>query len=141
MSDSTLRRWLDGETKVPLAAEYRNIEKKPAKKRPPRVGDRERLGGFGILRYFTYIVSSWDVGAMKPDPRIFETALERAGCPPHEAVMIGDRLDNDVAPAKALGMKTVRVRQGFGSLQSPRSEAETPDFEIGSLSELPALFL
>ena len=78
---------------------------------------------------------------MKPDPRIFETALEKAGCPPHEAVMIGDRLDNDVAPAKALGMKTVRVRQGFGVLQSPRSEADTPDFEIGSLSELPALFL
>lgn len=104
-------------------------------------GLEKRLGGFGILRYFTHIVSSWDVGAMKPDPRIFETALEKAGCPPHEAVMIGDRLDNDVAPAKALGMKTVRVRQGFGVLQSPRSEADTPDFEIGSLSELPALFL
>lgn len=46
MSDSTLRRWLDGETKVPLAAEYRDIEKKPAKRRPPRAGDRARLDGF-----------------------------------------------------------------------------------------------
>ena len=51
MSDSTLRRWLDGETKIPLAAEYRDIETKPAKKRPPRVGDRERLDGF-LKLYF-----------------------------------------------------------------------------------------
>ena len=51
MSDSTLRRWLDGETKIPLAAEYRDIEKKPAKRRPPRAGDRARLDGF-LKLYF-----------------------------------------------------------------------------------------
>lgn len=103
-------------------------------------GFQKRLEDFGILSYFTYIASSWDVGAMKPDPRIFEYALALADCPPRETVMIGDRLDNDVAPAKKLGMKTVWIRQGFGRLQEPLGEEDTPDFAIDSLPELLTLF-
>ena len=102
-------------------------------------GLRERLCRFGILSYFSCIVSSWDVGVMKPDRRIFEIALERAGCLPEEALMIGDRLDNDIAPAKAVGMKTVWVRQGFGACQSPVSAADKPDFTVDRLADLPAL--
>lgn len=103
-------------------------------------GLRDRLGAFGILPYFTYVVSSWDAGVMKPDRRLFEIALRTADCRPEEAVMIGDRLDNDIAPAKALGMKTVWIRQGFGGLQEPLGGADTPDHTIHSLSELPAIF-
>ena len=33
--------------------------------------------------------------------------------PPEQACMIGDRIDNDIVPAKELGMKTIRVKQGF----------------------------
>ena len=55
---SPLRRWLDGETKVPLAAEYRNPEPRPAKKRPPRVGDRARLDGFLRLYFKCAVVIS-----------------------------------------------------------------------------------
>ena len=103
-------------------------------------GLKKRLEGFGILPYFTYLVSSWDVQVMKPDPRIFEYALRLAKCPPQQAVMIGDRLDNDVAPAKSVGMKTVWVRQGFGALQKPLSAAETADHSVGSLTELLKIF-
>ncbi|MCR5681040.1 MAG: HAD-IA family hydrolase [Clostridiales bacterium] len=102
-------------------------------------GLRKRLERFGILSYFTCIVSSWDVGVMKPEGRIFEIALDRAGCLPEEAVMIGDRLDNDIAPAKAVGMKTVWVRQGFGACQTPSSQADTPDYTVNCLADLPAL--
>ena len=103
-------------------------------------GLRERLDRFGILSYFTHIVSSWDVGAMKPQRRIFEIALQKASCRPEEAAMIGDRLDNDIAPAKALGMKTVWVRQGFGGLQEPIGDADTPDHTVSRLDELLDLF-
>ena len=51
--------------------------------------------------------------------------------------MIGDRLDNDVFPAKALGMRTVWVRQGFGALQTTISPAYRPDRTVDSLSALP----
>ena len=103
-------------------------------------GLQKRLKDFGILSYFTYVVSSWDVQVMKPDARIFEHALRLAACRPENAVMIGDRLDNDIVPAKSIGMKTVWIKQGFGRLQKPLSAAEIPDYSIESLSELLALF-
>lgn len=103
-------------------------------------GLRERLERFGILPYFTYVISSWDVQVMKPDIRIYEYALKTANCLPHEAVMIGDRLDNDIAPAKSVGMKTVWVKQGFGSIQTPLSAEDTPDYTIAHLSELLHIF-
>jgi FMN phosphatase YigB (HAD superfamily) len=49
-------------------------------------------------------------------------ALENAECKPENAVMIGDRLDNDIYPAKKLGFKTVHILRGFGRVQIPKSE-------------------
>ena len=53
--------------------------------------------------------------------------------------MISDRLDNDIAPAKALGMGTVWVKQGFGGLQTPLP-GETPDCAVEGLAELLGIF-
>ena len=50
--------------------------------------------------------------------------------------MVGDRLDNDVFPAKELGMKTAWVRQGMAVYQQPVREEEQPDFIIDNLSGL-----
>lgn len=91
-------------------------------------GLKERLEAFGLLKYFKYIISSWDLQIMKPDIRIFEYALDKANCTPQEACMIGDRLDNDILPAKSLGMKTVWIKQGFGALQKPLTKSEEPDY-------------
>ena len=103
-------------------------------------GLRERLESFGLLRFFTFIVSSWDVRVSNPDKRIFEYALQTADCPPECACMIGDRIDNDIAPAKAVGMETVWIRQGFGALQTPRNESEAPDHSISCLTDLLNIF-
>ena len=99
-------------------------------------GLKERLEAFGLLQYFKYIISSWDVQVMKPDVRIFEYALAKANCKPQNACMIGDRLDNDILPAKSLGMKTVWIKRGFGALQKPLSKSEEPDYTINKLSQL-----
>jgi len=103
-------------------------------------GLKERLQAFGLQKYFKYIISSWDVQLMKPDIRIFEHALDKANCRPQEACMIGDRLDNDILPAKALGMKTVWIKQGFGALQKPLSKSEESDYTINNLAELLKIF-
>ena len=103
-------------------------------------GLKKRLEDFGILQYFKYIISSWDVQVMKPDLRIFEYALDKANCIPEKACMIGDRLDNDILPAKSLEMKTVWIKQGFGALQEPSSQAEEPDYTIKKLTELLEIF-
>ena len=59
-----------------------------------------------------------------------------AGCGAQEAVMIGDRLDNDIFPAKKLGMKTIWIRQGFSIYQHPVSKEYEPDETVESLMEL-----
>ncbi|MDE6762471.1 MAG: HAD family hydrolase [Oscillospiraceae bacterium] len=76
------------------------------------------------------------VDLFTPDRRCFEYALAEVGCAPGEAVMIGDRLDNDISPAKSIGMKTVRIVQGLYSVQKAESGGLFADREINKLSEL-----
>lgn len=96
----------------------------------------ERLRQWGIAQYFSVVVSSWDCRAAKPDPRIFEFALERANCRPQEAMMVGDRLDNDIRPAKALGYQAAWIKNGFGGMQVPSSQDQKADLEIRTLTQL-----
>ena len=103
-------------------------------------GAEKRLEEMGIRRYFDVIVSSAEEGVAKPDPRIFNIALIRAGCTPEQAVMIGDRIDNDIVPAKQMGMKTVWIRQGVGRYWNIQGDSETPEYEVNSLSELLSIF-
>ena len=103
-------------------------------------GAEKRLEEMGIRRYFDVIVSSAEEGVAKPDPRIFNIALIRAGCTPEQAVMIGDRIDNDIVPAKQMGMKTVWIRQGVGRYWNIQGDSETPGYEVNNLSELLSLF-
>ncbi len=67
------------------------------------------LKKLGLWNCFSVHGISADVGYNKPDPGFFRWALAQAGCPPAEALMIGDRLDNDILPAKAAGMKTLHL--------------------------------
>ena len=99
-------------------------------------GTAQRLEKWGLLKYISLVLSSAEEGIAKPESEIFLRALSRAECEPCEAVMIGDRLDNDIYPAKKLGMKTVRVKQGFCAYQKPVDEAHTPDMTIDSLAEI-----
>ncbi len=104
------------------------------------LGTDERLKQYGILSYFDVIVASAEEGVSKPDRRIFELALERADCLPCEAVMIGDRLDNDIVPANAIGMKSVWIKQGLGQYYVVRSVEEKPDVTIDTLDKLLEIF-
>lgn len=103
-------------------------------------GAEKRLEGMGIRRYFDLIVTSAEEGVAKPDPGIFRIALNRAGCAPEQAVMIGDRIDNDIVPAKQMGMKTVWIKQGVGKYWNIQGDCETPEFEVDNLSELLSIF-
>lgn len=103
-------------------------------------GAVKRPEAMGIRRYFDVIASSAEEGVAKPDLRIFNIALTRAGCTPEHAVMIGDRIDNDIVPAKQLGMKTVWIKQGVGKYWNIQGDCETPEYEVNSLSELVSIF-
>ena len=50
--------------------------------------------------------------------------------------MVGDRLDNDIIPAKALGMKTVWIKNGLAKYQGAEFGKGIVDYQINKLSEL-----
>lgn len=102
-------------------------------------GTEDRLRAFDILKYIDLVVASAEEGVAKPDRRIFDIALERAGVKPEDVFMIGDRIDNDIVPAKKLGMKTMWIRQGFGGQWKIQSDDELPTFIADSLPELASI--
>lgn len=104
-------------------------------------GTAQRLEERGLLQYINLVVGSAEAGVRKPDPKIFELALMKAGCSPAAAAMVGDRIDNDIAPARALGMRAIHVRQGGSALQVPRSALETPTASVGGITEIAPLLI
>jgi HAD superfamily hydrolase (TIGR01549 family) len=100
-------------------------------------GTMARLTSYGWGDLIELCISSTEEKLTKPDPAIFRLALDRAGCRADEAVMVGDRLDNDITPAKSVGMATIRVLQGFAAVQSPRDDREAPDLTVNSIADVP----
>ena len=60
-----------------------------------------------IDELFSVIVDSACVGCSKPDPRIFQTALDALEVGPADAVFVGDSLPRDMAGARAMGMRHI----------------------------------
>lgn len=69
------------------------------------------LGQFGVWDLFDHVTTSEEVGHTKPNPRMFDTALEKAGgrVDPADALMIGDRYEHDVQGGKRAGLTTVAL--------------------------------
>jgi putative hydrolase of the HAD superfamily len=88
-----------------------------------------RLEQCGIARHFDSKGISATHGYRKPDVRLFLHACEALGMAPEECIIVGDRIDCDVVPARLLGMRTVRLRTGRHASQEPRSWGERPDAE------------
>jgi FMN phosphatase YigB (HAD superfamily) len=103
-------------------------------------GTEERLMRWGLMPFISICLSSAEAGLEKPDPAIFKLALRQAGCLASRAVMIGDRLDNDIRPARMLGWKTIRITQGLARFQTPRDSLDEPDLTVANLKLLAPIF-
>lgn len=97
-----------------------------------------RLDALGLLRHFAVREVSETLALAKPDPRFFAVLLAAAGATPADALMVGDRLDNDIIPAKRLGMRTLRVRHGSHAAVEPRGPDEAPDLTVDRPDQLAA---
>jgi putative hydrolase of the HAD superfamily len=62
-----------------------------------------------LNQYFDFILISAVFGASKPSPKIFEEALRHAGAGPHEAIHIGDSLEDDIHGAKRVGIDAILI--------------------------------
>ena len=64
----------------------------------------------------------------------------QSGCKPSQAVMIGDRLDNDIRPARLLSWKTIRIAQDFARFQSPRDSLDEADLTLANVKLVVPVF-
>lgn len=68
---------------------------------------QDKLQYCALAPFVDALIASEDVGVSKPDPRIFQVALERVGATADEAVMVGDSWANDIAGAARAGIRAV----------------------------------
>lgn len=87
----------------------------------------------GISPYLQGAISSADVGASKPDPRMFQAALDRAGIEAQHCVHIGDHIEDDINGANAVGMHSIWVN--LNNTQTV-DEGSEPGHQVHHLSEV-----
>ncbi len=78
----------------------------------------KKLKNASILGYFNQVVNSEMAGVKKPNPKIFELALQMARVTPDRCLMIGDSIEADILGAQAAGFKTLH----FNALNDPLHE-------------------
>jgi len=94
----------------------------------------------GIAPLLAAIVDSMVVGVRKPDPAIFSLALAALNCAPGAAAYVGDSYQQDIRPAKHLGLKAIWLRNDAMSAPLPPDFApDLADYEIRTLPELESL--
>ena len=98
---------------------------------------RTALERDGLVSFFEVWGVSEDLGLQKPDPELFLHALRTAGVEPSRAVMVGDRLDYDVRPARQAGMRTVWVLRGEAPDDPTHEQLDEAGVSIRDLTELP----
>ena len=98
------------------------------------VGNMAAVNEDFIRGHVDFVGSSGRWGVRKPAPEFFARIADELGRPPAELVYVGDRVDNDVEPARAAGMLAVHVRRGpWGYLHDPSAA----HIRVESLAELP----
>lgn len=100
---------------------------------------REALERDGLAPFFGVLTVSGDLGLEKPDPGIFLHAVTAMGAPPPACVMVGDRLDYDVRPARSAGLRAVWVLRGEAPDHPTPQQLAEADAAIRGLDELPGV--
>lgn len=95
---------------------------------------KKTLEKFDIAKYFDALIISGEVGWRKPNPKIFEKALQTLGAKASETVFVGDSPQHDIKGAQKSGMKTILVKKA--SINEDE-ELGNPDRRIYELTDLP----
>jgi len=95
-----------------------------------------KIDGSNLASFFETVIISGDYGFGKPDRRIFQLVLQRLKVAPHDAVMIGDSLNRDIAGARDAGIRTIWINRHNRTLADAH---HAPDFQLTDLCGLPTL--
>ncbi len=86
----------------------------------------------GLLSFFSVRIISEEVGLRKPDPRIFWLALKKLKVDPSKAIMVGNKLRQDILGAKNVGIRSIWINNN-----EPQEKVTVhPDFEVTEIGEV-----
>ncbi len=102
----------------------------------PGVSFRRFLAEHGMLDYFEVLTFSDEVGFSKPSCEMFNLTLAKLDSTPAQAVHVGDHIFNDVAAAKACGLRTIWI-EGFYERPDHNDPATDPDISVATLGAVP----
>ena len=95
------------------------------------------LHKIGLSRFFQFSICARDFGAAKPAPQIFHSACDRLGLPPDAVLHVGDDPEQDVAGARAAGLRCAWLNRSQATWQHPQSpDLIVPDLIVRDLGEL-----
>jgi putative hydrolase of the HAD superfamily len=100
-----------------------------------RASLERHLQDLGLLDFFSIQLYSYEFNVRKPDKELFRIAAEKVGVPAGNILFVGDRIDNDILPAMASGMKAALKEAYTNAGKKTPSGAH----RIRRLAELPAL--
>jgi haloacid dehalogenase superfamily, subfamily IA, variant 3 with third motif having DD or ED/haloacid dehalogenase superfamily, subfamily IA, variant 1 with third motif having Dx(3-4)D or Dx(3-4)E len=101
---------------------------------------RRTLAKTGLTSYFDQVVVSADLGICKPNPLLFHHIIQALQADPASVIMVGDRLDADIAGARAVGIRSVLVNF-FGDELAVSRDGPKPDAIVNHPQELVTLVL
>ncbi|MDV3126551.1 HAD family hydrolase [Mycobacterium sp. 21AC1] len=115
------------------AAKYAGFIVGIAGNQPAGAVDQLRVLGFNA----DFVASSAEWNISKPSKEFFSRVTRAAHLEGHQVMYIGDRIDNDILPARFAGLRTALIRRGpWGYLHARRAEAELADLQLNSLAQL-----
>jgi len=86
----------------------------------PRRAIEHRLDWAGVSDFDFKLITTYENSHFsKPNPRYYQEILDKIGCRPQDAVMVGDDLQNDIAPALHVGLQAYWIRDGVPDDFSP----------------------
>ncbi len=91
-----------------------------------------QFDAFGINKLFDSITTSEEVQIYKPEEKIFQVALNKAGCQGKESIIIGDSYKKDIVGGKNMGMTTIWLNK----FQPDNIDTEKADFTVTYLKEI-----
>ena len=92
------------------------------------------LHAVGLLKYFNPLIISGNYGYRKPDPRLFQMALDALQVRPEQALFFGNDLYHDIFGAQRVGMKAIFISTIQGNTSD---QSISPDYTISYFAELP----
>jgi putative hydrolase of the HAD superfamily len=87
------------------------------------------LDEFSLLKYFDFVLDSFHVGCLKPNPLIFKLAISKCKTEISNIIYLGDNLERDIIPAHLIGLKTIH-------LNINKNQNNIANYTVSSLTEV-----